>query len=294
MIGQLKVLMIHSSAMQALGNTIFILIFLVAGSSHLHGQGERIMTFNIRFANPGDGINQWENRKESVVNFLQYYQPMIFGVQEALISQLEFMDQHLSDYSRIGVGRDDGAEKGEFSAIYYDHTKVKLLDGTTFWLSEEDSIVSVGWDASMERICTVGLFEGLENQQQILVLNTHYDHIGEEARAESSKLILQKIRELNPGDSPVVLMGDFNSEPHDEPIRILTEELQDAAFTTDNYIYGPVGTFTGFTENVIPTRRIDYIFVKSLTVRSYRHIDDRMPNNHYLSDHLPVMIEFSW
>ena len=291
MTGQLK---IHFSVMKAFGNTLFFLLFLVAGSLPLHSQVERVMTFNIRFANPADGINQWENRKEAVADFLLYYQPMIFGVQEALISQLEFMDEHLPDYSRIGVGRDDGEEKGEFSAIYFNHTKLKLLDETTFWLSEEDSVVSVGWDASMERICTVGLFEGIENQQLILVLNTHYDHIGEEAREESSKLILRKIQELNTQNFPVVLMGDFNSEPDQAPITILTEELQDAASLADGHIYGPVGTFTGFTENLIPSRRIDYIFVNGLTVRSYRHIDDRMPDNHYLSDHLPVMIEFAW
>ncbi|PNQ72169.1 endonuclease/exonuclease/phosphatase [Hanstruepera neustonica] len=249
------------------------------------------MTYNIRYDNPGDGINQWDNRKQELSHLITYYKPDVLGIQEGLLHQLQYLDTQLMDYSRIGVGRDDGVTKGEFSAIYYNHHKLSLIQDFTFWLSETPDTVSVGWDASMERICTYGLFQDKTTMQKLWIFNTHFDHIGERAREESSKLILKKINDLNTEDFPVILMGDFNSEPDSQAIKTLTDWFVDASKTIDNGKYGPEGTFTGFTENAIPERRIDYIFVKNLGVAAYRHIDDKMPNNQYLSDHLPVIVQ---
>jgi len=102
-------------------------------SISLHSQTS-VMTYNIRFANPGDEENSWENRKEEVVDLLQYYHPTIFGVQEGLLGQLSFIDKGMSSYTYTGVGREDGMEKGEFTAIFYDTSKVKLLDSKHYWL----------------------------------------------------------------------------------------------------------------------------------------------------------------
>ncbi len=224
---------------------------------------------------------------------LKYYEPEIFGIQEGLEHQLKFLDQHLIDYSRIGVGRDDGKEKGEFSPIYYDNNKFSLVESSTFWLSDKDSTVSVGWDASMERICTYGIFEYRISKKKVLVFNTHFDHIGEKAREESSKLIINKVNEINKENHPVILMGDFNAEPDSNPIKIIKEELSDGAELSKDGIYGPRGTFTGFTQGEKAKKRIDYIFIKNLKVSKYRHIDDKMKNNNFLSDHLPVLIELN-
>jgi endonuclease/exonuclease/phosphatase family metal-dependent hydrolase len=236
-------------------------------------------------------LNNWNNRKLEVAKMLTYYEPEIFGIQEGLEHQLKYLDQHLVSYSRIGVGRDDGKQKGEFSPIYYNKNKFSLIYGSTFWLSNQADTVSVGWDASMERICTYGLFQNKITQQEILVFNTHYDHIGPVARKMSSKLILNKINEINQDNYPVILMGDFNAEPETNPILILKKELKDGAELSPDGIYGPIGTFTGFTNNQVAKERIDYIFVKNLKVSKYSHIDDKMKNNNYLSDHLPVLIE---
>jgi endonuclease/exonuclease/phosphatase family metal-dependent hydrolase len=236
-------------------------------------------------------MNNWDNRKSELVGLLKYYEPEVFGIQEGLHHQLEYMDDNLEDYSRIGVGRDDGKEKGEYCAIFYNEKKFTILSEATFWLSENDTKVSVGWDASMERICTYGLFENKLNGKKILILNTHFDHIGQIAREQSSKLILQKIAEVNKAEYPVLLMGDFNAEPESGPITILKQALWDAGEIAANGIYGPIGTFTGFKQ-IIPNRRIDYFFIKHLEVSNYRHIDDRMKNNNFISDHLPVLVEF--
>lgn len=254
-------------------------------------QVHKVMTYNIKYDNPNDSLNNWDNRKLEMAHMFNYYEPEIFGLQEGLEHQLQYLDQHLTNYSRIGVGRDDGRQKGEFSPIYYNNNKFSLVKGATFWLSEQDDTVSVGWDASMERICTYGVFENKASKKKVLVFNTHFDHMGPLAREMSSKLILNKLREINQDNYPIILMGDFNAEPETNPIKILKSVLKDGAQLSPDGIYGPYGTYTGFTKNEVAKRRIDYIFIKNLKVSKYRHIDDKMKNNNYLSDHLPVMIE---
>jgi len=263
-------------------------------SSNIEAQINQVMSYNIRFNNPADGINQWDNRKSEVVDLLRHYEPSIFGLQEALQNQLDYLDENLKAFSRIGVGRDDGMEKGEFSAIYYKHEEWKVLKEETFWLSPTYSKISVGWDASMERICTYGIFENNINKQKIMVLNAHYDHIGKIARVESSKLILNRIAEINKDDIPVILLGDFNALPEQASIKFFTEEFGDASVKAENGIYGPKGTFSGFHEGSIPHSRIDFIFVKDLFIKKYTHVDDRMKNGNHLSDHIPVLVEFEF
>jgi endonuclease/exonuclease/phosphatase family metal-dependent hydrolase len=278
--------------MTATYKLLFFLFLLTGTYQPLLAQVHQAMTFNIRYDTPRDSINRWDNRKAEIVDLVQYYQPAALGIQEGLWHQVEYLEDNLPNYARIGVGRDDGKEKGEFSAIFYDSTKLKLLAQETFWLSPTPDRVSVGWDASMERICTYGLFEEKGNGRKIYIFNAHYDHIGQQARVESSRLILSKIQDINTLNYPIIVMGDFNAEPDTAPTETFMNILDDGAKLAENGIYGPIGTFTGFTKNAIPKRRIDYIFTKNLTIKTYRHIDDKMRNGNYLSDHLPVFVEF--
>lgn len=266
---------------------LFILLTIFVTGS-LFSQSAVVMTLNIRYDNPEDTPNNWDQRKAAMVRMLRHYDPAIFGIQEGLIHQVNYLDSCLTDYTYIGVGRDDGAKKGEFSAIFYDTTQFELLETSTFWLSETPDMISVGWDAAMERICTFGLFRDKMSGQPFWVFNTHFDHIGQIARANSASLILAKIRKLNTQKLPVVLMGDFNSLPEDRPIQALMNGLMDGQTITEQPFYGPVGTFSGFTEEVM-LRRIDYIFVQKFKVLSYVHIDDRRDDHLFISDHLPIM-----
>lgn len=249
-----------------------------------------IMTFNIRLDYSGDGIHVWENRKKGVKDLLQYYQPGIFGIQEGLPNQVHYLDSALTNYRYFGVGRDDGVEKGEFSAIFYDSTNFKLLHSSTFWLSENPDTPSVGWDAALPRICTYGRFLDKTNQKEFWAFNTHFDHVGIEARKMSVKLISKKIRELNHEKLPVILMGDFNLEPDSEPIQFLNGRFEDSFSATEKKQYGPKGTFHGFKDSIV-TRRIDYIFLKGFKTLEHRHVDDRLPDNNFVSDHLPVLVK---
>lgn len=253
-----------------------------------YGQEVKVLSYNIKYDNVNDKVNNWNDRKEAMVELLDYYEPGIIGMQEVLDHQLTYLDENLSDYTFIGVGRDDGKKKGEYSPILYNTKKFKLLKNETFWLSETPHEISVGWDASMERICTYGVFVDIESGKQFMVFNTHFDHIGTVAREKSAELIVTKIKEINSNKLPVVLMGDLNLSPNETPIKFLQGALTDGQSITKKPFYGPTGSFSGFDHNRVLNNRIDYIFVENFEVLEYIHIDDRMENNKHISDHLPV------
>ncbi len=257
------------------------------------GQDLHVMTFNIRFSLDADKDNSWENRKVEAINLLAYYQPDIFGVQEAVPQQMVDIKTGLKNYNFVGVGRDDGANKGEYSAIFYDSTKMKVLESGTFWLSETPEKPSKGWDAAYNRICTYALIKLNKGGKKFWAFNVHFDHVGNLARENSAKLILKKIHELNSKNDPVVLMGDFNLTEDSEPIKILSKSMNDSYYHSIKKVYGPKGTFTAFDTNTVPKDRIDYIFTKKIDVISYRSINDRRENLLYPSDHFPVLVRLN-
>ena len=253
-------------------------------------QTTNIISYNIKYDNTGDTINNWNDRKASLAKLIQHYDADIVGIQEGLHHQVDYLNTALTDYSYVGIGRDDGQEKGEYSAIFYNSKKFKVLKTNTFWLSETPEKVSVGWDASLERICTYALFQNVKTKKQFWVFNTHFDHRGMQARVNSAQLIYKKINEINTSKLPVILMGDLNLTPDTEPIQYLKKNLRDAMEISQKPFYGPIGTFNGFDQDRIMENRIDYFFVKNVDVLSYTHIDDRMPNNKHISDHLPILM----
>jgi len=259
--------------------------------TNISGQAIKVITYNIRYDNPNDGENRWDNRKEFLTNQIKFNEPEFLGVQEALLHQVSFIDSVLPEYSFIGVGRNEGKLEGEFCALFYNSAKYNLLKGSTFWLSETPDVPSKGWDAALNRICTYGLFESKSSSEKLWIFNTHFDHRGIEARRESTKLIVEKINELNREKYPVVLMGDLNLEPDTEAIKYLSNELVDSRYAS-NIVFGPNGTFNGFNFSEPVTKRIDYIFVSkgNIDVLKYAVLSDSK-DCRYPSDHLPVFTE---
>ena len=250
------------------------------------------MTYNIRYSTINDGDNQWEKRKEFLTDQISFYGPDIFGIQEGLQHQVNFIDEQLATYDFIGVGRDDGDKKGEYCAIFYNKEKLDLLGQSTFWLSTSPEKVSVGWDAAMERICTYGFFMEKKTGAMFWVFNTHFDHIGELAREKSSELIVQKIREINKDNLPVILMGDFNLNDQSKAIKHLSSSLNDSRNISLNSPFGPFGTFSGFEFHEPVKDRIDYIFCskENIQVEKYAVLTDSKDSK-YPSDHFPVFVQ---
>ncbi|CAN5324759.1 endonuclease/exonuclease/phosphatase family protein [soil metagenome] len=284
------------------GKLFIILIFIITAVFNIHAQtsGEkslRVMTYNIRYNEPRDGVNAWANRKTKVADVIRFHKADLVGVQEAQNNQLKDLEKLLPDFAWRGVGRTDGKEDGEYSAILYRKSRFKLLETETFWLSETpDKAGSKGWDADFPRIVTWAKFEDKNTKKTFYHFNTHFDHIGAKARTESSKFLLSQIPKIA-GKYPFVITGDFNAKEDTNVYRILTGkeeadafELIDARYVSQNGHFGGNSTFNGFKE-LEPGRRIDYIFVGDKTnVLEHGVLSDRW-DGFWASDHLPVLAE---
>jgi len=243
-------------------------------------------SFNIRFDNPDDGFNNWENRRKNVVNFLGVEQPDVIGFQEVLASQLEYIETRLTDYTRIGVGRDDGVSAGEFAPVLFRTGRFELKDSGTFWLSETPEVPSIGWDAVIKRICTYVFLKDTESGKEIHFYNTHFSHVGPLARLRSAELIMNRISEESEGVR-VILTGDLNTEPGSDPYNEIIDGGLADSYESDLRL-GPVGTYNGFRLTGTHDRRIDFIFFRGFQSRYYV-ANSIVIDNQYLSDHFPII-----
>ena len=181
-----------------------------------------VMTFNMRYDNPHDSANNWQFRRDRVARVIESQSIDIFGAQELLINQLNDLKGLLPGYAEVGVGRDDGAEAGEFNPVFYRADRFELLDWGTFWLSETpEQAGSKGWDGACNRLATWTVLRDCDGRE-LFFINTHLDHVGETARREGVSLLLERIARLSAG-RPVVLTGDFNAEPESAVIAHVTE-----------------------------------------------------------------------
>ncbi|HEY8936033.1 MAG TPA: endonuclease/exonuclease/phosphatase family protein [Cyclobacteriaceae bacterium] len=251
-----------------------------------------VMTYNIRLNIAIDSINQWPNRAHKVFDLIHKYNPDVLGVQEALHSQMQDLLKGLPGYMYVGVGRDDGKTKGEYSAIFLKRNRFTIEEQKTFWLSETPDVPgSKSWDAAITRVSTYTKVYDKKLKKDYFLFNTHFDHMGALAREKSAELIKTKIKDLT-GDLPVILTGDFNCEKSERayPVMIAPtgKQLYDSRPESNTQ-----GTFCTFNVSV-PCKAIDYIFYSAgWKVENYTIITDN-DGKYYPSDHLPVMTEFSF
>jgi len=275
--------------------TLLVLTLADAGSTAPFLRPLRVMTFNIRYATERDGENAWEHRKEYVASMIRFHKADAIGVQEALIGQIEYLQEQLPEYDWFGAGRDDGERAGEFCAVFYRADRLRVLRDSTFWLSETPENPGLGWDAACPRVVTWGRFFDLENEKIFYLFNTHFDHRGQQARIESAKRLCARVNETE-SEIPAIVCGDFNAEPNSAVYRILTQTgtgrvLIDARAAARYPHHGPEVTFTGFGRDLSPGKRIDYIFISGpLQVRYHGNLSDTF-DGRPPSDHMPVLVE---
>ncbi|MFP4977565.1 endonuclease/exonuclease/phosphatase family protein [Paenibacillus sp. CN-4] len=242
-------------------------------------------TFNVRLDAPTDGPNAWPHRRKYAEKMLSYYSWDLIGLQEPFAHQLEAL-AGVPGYTSEGIGR-EGGTAGEFSAILYKTERFERLDGGTFWLSETPDRPSLGWGADYLRICTWLKLRDRLSGQPLVAMNTHLDHMSEEARLRGAELILSRIDEISEG-APVILTGDFNAAATDPCCLVLGERLANARLEAGERHYGPVGTFSNFN-GTLPWDQlepIDHIFVsRDVRVVKTRTVTDTFdgacPSDHY-------------
>jgi endonuclease/exonuclease/phosphatase family protein len=306
---------------------VFIALMLACGLTAVaqHKMPRRIVTpptefnlatYNIRLPAGSDSVqgNGWGRRLPYIAGLVKFHEFDIFGTQEGVLHQLDSLRSRLPGYDYIGVGRDNGAEKGEHAAIFYDSRIFDLKDHGDFWLSETPEKPSKGWDAAYPRVCTWGRFVHKPTGREFVMFNLHMDHIGRKARAESVKLITKKIAEFGVGDLPVFLTGDFNIDQNNP----LINEITATGMFKDSHeaapiVYEPNGTFNAFNPQGYTASRLDHIFVSpkvdvkkfGVLTDSYRTLANEMQPADFSdsftvnvasyvsrlpSDHYPVMV----
>lgn len=257
-----------------------------------------VMSFNVRYDNPEDSLNNWQYRKDVAAQIIKDVNVDVFGTQEVLVNQLNDLKSSLPEYTAIGVGREDGKEAGEYCAIFYKKDRFTEIESGNFWLSETPEAPGVkGWDAACERVTTWVILEDKETKKQFFFINTHLDHMGKIARQEGVTLLLNKAAEYSKG-LPVIMTGDFNATPDSDVIKHVLDETspnylvhtKDIAITTD----GLNGTFHNFGRIPIAERSfIDYIFVSpNIKVKSHSVIPEKL-NKVYISDHSLVSAQIT-
>lgn len=290
------------SSLRFLTRTGAALLLSLLCTTAVFAQRFNIGTYNLRYANHGDSLhgNGWGQRLPVIAAQVRFHDFDIFGTQEGLYHMLEGLRDSLPGYAYIGIGRDDGKLAGEHSAIFYNTGKFTLLEHGDFWLSETTDRPNKGWDAVLPRICTWGKFKETSTGFVFYMFNLHMDHVGIQARAESAKLILAKIKTF-PASMPVILTGDFNVDQTSESYKLINE----SGVLKDCYELSPIrlatnGTFNNFRADGKTDSRIDHIFVArqfrvaryGILTDTYRLANDSTGGSRYSartpSDHFPV------
>ena len=252
----------------------------------------KVMSFNVRYGKAKDGDNSWDFRKAAAAEMVNDQAPAVFGVQEALPFQLDYLKENCKNYLWVGVGRDDGESAGEHMSVFYDTTRVSLLKWGTYWLSETPEVPSKGWDAACRRTATWTLLKDRLSGREFFFVNTHLDHRGVEARRRGLILLVERIADMNPDGFPMILCGDFNIYPDNpglEGLNALMSDARETAAVTDRE-----ETFHGFGK-VSGRQPIDYIYWKGFaSCEEFARVTREYAGAPYVSDHYPVTAVFTF
>ena len=265
------------------------ILLLLAACKPVERNTLTVMSYNIRYINDRDGDNSWANRCTATPAMLDALKPDIFGVQEAYLEQEQYIVEQCPRFAAYGVGRDDGVDKGERMSIFYNTEVLQMGDHGTWWLSETPEEPSYGWDARCRRTATWARMKDLRNGREFYFVNTHLDHVGDTARREGLKLVVNRIREMD-STIPMVLTGDFNVEPADSCLTVLEGLMLDARSTAEETDDTP--SFNGFQE---PLKVIDYIYYSGFKkAKSFRVVTETYEDKPFISDHYPIISKLKY
>lgn len=246
-----------------------------------------ILTYNIRYDNPSDGLDSWSQRKSELSSYVFNGKHSILGLQEVLHHQLLYLDSTQRQYDHYGVGRDDGFLQGEYAPVFWNKAEFSMESTQTKWLSETPDVPSKGWDAACIRIATLVQLRHKSTGKRWGIINTHWDHVGQEARLQSAQLIAKWASVMNDSCDVVVIMGDFNATPSDSALESFDRVFQ----RTANEIALKQSTFNGFQPYAKENMHIDDIYtLGALKSMGYVIDEPKTKSNRQLSDHFPVRV----
>lgn len=286
-------------AMHVIILTMIAAVLLAGCSAQSVGRGRpqplRVMSFNIRLSAVNDGVNSWPNRKELYLQTVRDFAPDLLGTQEVIHDQFEALVAGLPEMHAIGVGRDDGVNKGERSALLVRKSRFDVLDSGTFWLSETPEVIgSKSWDAAITRICTWARLKDRMTGRELLCANAHFDHKGELARENSAKLLAKRLPELAAG-APMILMGDFNATEDSPAYRALVGSQFSDSYRVVRPERSPEETTFHAFKGTTTGSRIDWILhTPELQAIDAQILRSPARDGVYPSDHYPVTATLAW
>lgn len=272
----------------------FIATVLLLGHSVQAATNElSVMTFNLRYAS-NTKPNSWPERRPVMKALLDETKPDVIGTQEGLFQQLKDFAADQPAYDQIGLGR-EGGSKGEFSSIFYRRDRLTVREFDHFWLSETPATIgSKSWNSSLPRMVTWARFGDLQTGKEFYVFNTHFDHMSQAARTNSSALIRSKVEALKT-TLPVFVIGDFNATAGRNPAYDIL--LGDGVFT-DSWGKAAerrgkiVASFHNFKGPKEADDRIDWILYCGAVQPLWTEINTFSSNGQFPSDHFPVVCRF--
>jgi endonuclease/exonuclease/phosphatase family metal-dependent hydrolase len=268
----------------------------------------RLITFNILVDRRTDMPYSWEYRRNQIAALLEYYNPDIFCLQEALEHQKNYLAECFPEYECFGVGRNDGKIDGEQVPIFHRKNMFKLKAQGYFWLSETPHIsASIGWDAKCPRIVVWKQLQHKAMEEPFTIVNTHYDHKGKIANKNSAKIIKQELSSIDPRCA-TLLCGDFNSSEQTPAYNeILSCGFTDSSTVKEAVCYGMPFTYHRFLMEQYKTdllsiqqehdrvfRAIDHIFhCGEIKILRYGILGDNQLGI-YPSDHFPILCDITF
>lgn len=264
-----------------------LLLIVISGCSQ-RGSTVEVVSLNIRYDNPADGINAWPERRDMLAAYLIRESPDLFGIQESLWHQYAYLDSIVADYGSVAAGRDDGKKAGEMTPLFFRKDMFELSGSGTFWLSETPDLPgSKGWGAVLPRIVTWASLILKESGEQLYFFNTHFSHMSDSARVMSSKVLRSEVERIA-GDHLFIITGDFNMLPGSKAYNeLVISPIVDSFAESIDPPEGLAYTFNGFSEET-GSGRIDYIFVKK-GLRVLSHSTRKLiQDSVFISDHWPV------
>lgn len=253
-------------------------------SSESRSSELKVISYNVRNMKANDGDNNWQYRRPATIAMLQEQRPDVFGVQEAYPEQVDFICENMPEYKCVGVGRDDGVKKGEHMSIFYDSTRVALIDWGTYWLSETPAVPSYGWGAACRRTATWARLKLIASGKEFFYVNTHLDHKSSLARKNGLALIVSEIGKMNPDGLPMILTGDFNIPPTSDNLTDLDGMMRSARIYAERK--DSRGSFNGWGEH---DKVIDYIYYSRFSkCLQFTVLDKKYVGVPYISDHYPI------
>lgn len=252
-----------------------------------------VMSYNVRTVSMSfDPVDSFDLRKGPLVRHILANDPDLLGTQEIKTPFWdEYLVKYLKEYTGVGIARDgEGTWMSEKNMIFFKTEKFELLDSGTFWLSETPDTVSRGWDGDCNRICTFVKLKDKKTGKIFMFFNTHFDHIGAEAREKGSAMVLQRVAECG---YPAILTGDFNFHESSVYYQNMTATLDDTKYLAAQSM--DYGTYHAYNDrDMTGLSPIDYCMVTrgSFDVQSYEVLYGKYEGI-FTSDHYAIKIKMS-